>query len=112
VGFAQCLRYELKPRGISVACFCPGEVETPGLANEHKTLHPASAALKNIGGTMPVELAVRGLVNGIRRDKFLIMPGWKTKLTYWMQRLAPVWLWNALTDRIVAKALANGVQRP
>lgn len=46
VGFAQCLRYELKPRGISVACFCPGEVETPGLAAERKTLPPASAALK------------------------------------------------------------------
>ena len=46
VGLAQCLRYELKPRGISVACFCPGEVETPGLAAERKTPHPASAAPK------------------------------------------------------------------
>ena len=34
VGLAQCLRYELKPRGISVACFCPGEVDTPGLAED------------------------------------------------------------------------------
>jgi 3-dehydrosphinganine reductase len=53
VGLAHCLRYELKPRGISVACFCPGEVDTPGLASERKTLHPATAALKHIGGTMP-----------------------------------------------------------
>ena len=70
VGLAQCLRYELKPRGISVACFCPGEVDTPGLAAERKSLHPASAALKKIGGAMPVEAAVRGLVKGIggRRD--------------------------------------------
>ena len=105
VGFAQCLRYELKPRGVSVACFCPGEVETPGLADERKTLHPASAALKRIGGTMPVEAAVRGLVKGIQRDEFMIIPGWKVKFTYWMHRLAPVWLWNAVTDGIVAKAL-------
>ena len=75
VGLAQCLRYELKPRGISVACFCPGEVATPGLAQERKTLHPASAALKKIGGTMPVEAAVRGLVKGIRRDESMIIPG-------------------------------------
>ena len=105
VGLAQCLRYELKPRGISVACFCPGEVETPGLAAERKTLHPASAALKRIGGTMPVEAAVRGLVKGIEHDEAMIIPGWKVKFTYWMHRVTPDRLWNAVTDTIVAKAL-------
>jgi len=107
VGLAQCLRYELKPRGISVACFCPGEVETPGLAGERKSLHPASAALKRIGGTMSSDVAVRGLVHGIRRDQFLIIPGFKVKLTYWMHRLTPTWLWNAVTDRMVARALSE-----
>ena len=92
-------------RGISVACFCPGEVETPGLAGERKSLHPASAALKRIGGTMPVEAAVRGLVDGIRLDRFLIIPGFKVKLTYWMHRLTPTSLWNAITDGMVARAL-------
>jgi hypothetical protein len=48
---------------------------------------------------------VRGLADGIRRDEAMIIPGWKVKFTYWMHRLAPVWLWNAITDRIVAKAL-------
>ncbi len=105
VGLAQCLRYELKPRGISVACFCPGEVDTPGLAAERKTLHPASAALKKIGGSMPVEAAVRGLVKGIEHDEAMIIPGWKVKFTYWMHRITPDRLWNAVTDAIVAKAL-------
>ena len=105
VGLAQCLRYELKPRGISVACFCPGEVETPGLATERKTLHPASAAQKKIGGTMPVEAAVRGLVKGIEHDEAMIIPGWKVKFTYWMHRITPDRLWNAVTDGIVAKAM-------
>lgn len=107
VGLAQCLRYELKPRGISVACFCPGEVETPGLAGERKSLHPASAALKRIGGTMPVEDAVRGLARGIQHDKFLIIPGFKVQLTYWMHRLTPTWLWNLVTDSMVASALSE-----
>lgn len=105
VGFAQCLRYELKSRNISIACFCPGEVETPGLAEERKALPPASAALKKIGGTMPVESAVRGLVQGIRSDEFMIIPGFKVKLTYWMYRITPGWLWNAITDAMVQKAL-------
>jgi 3-dehydrosphinganine reductase len=105
VGLAKCLRYELKPHGISVACFCPGEVETPGLAAERKTLHPASAALKSIGGTMPVEAAVRGLVKGIEHDEAMIIPGWKVKFMYWMYRITPDRLWNGITDDIVAKAL-------
>jgi NAD(P)-dependent dehydrogenase (short-subunit alcohol dehydrogenase family) len=105
VGLAHCLRYELKPRGITVACFCPGEVATPGLAKERSALHPATAALKDIGGTMPVESAVHGLVNGVQRDEFLIIPGLKTRLMYWAHRLAPVGLWNVITDNIVAKAM-------
>jgi 3-dehydrosphinganine reductase len=107
VGLAQCLRYELKARGISVACFCPGEVETPGLAGERKSLHPASAALKRIGGTMSVDAAVRGLVHGIQLDEFLIIPGFGVKLTYWMHRLTPTWLWNVVTDSMVARALSE-----
>ncbi len=107
VGLAQCLRYELKARGIGVACFCPGEVETPGLANERKSLHPASAALKRMGGTMPVSAAVSGLIQGIQQDRFLIIPGFKGKLMYWMHRLTPTWLWNVVTDRMVARALAE-----
>jgi short-subunit dehydrogenase len=107
VGFAQCLHYELKPRGISVACFCPREVETPGLAEERKALPPASAALKKIGGTMPVETAVRVLVNGIRRDEFMIIPGFKVKMTYWLYRLTPTSLWNEFTDSLVSRALGK-----
>ncbi len=110
VGLAHCLRYELKPRGISVACFCPGEVETPGLAGERKSLHPASVALKRIGGTMPVDTrcgapALHPGASG--RDKFLIIPGFKVKITYWMHRLTPTWLWNVITDGMVARALSE-----
>jgi 3-dehydrosphinganine reductase len=105
VGLSQCLRYELKPRGISVACFCPGEVETSGLAEKRKTLHPVSAALKKIGGTISAESAVRGLIEGIRRDDFMIVPGFKVRLACWMHRLLPERLWNAVTDEIVRRAI-------
>jgi short-subunit dehydrogenase len=97
----------MKPRNISIARFCPGDVDTSGLAQERKTLHPASAALKKIGGTMPVDAAVRGLVSGIQRDEFMIIPGLKTKLTYWLFRLTPTSLWNGFTDSLVSRALEN-----
>jgi hypothetical protein len=34
-----------------------------------------------------VESGVRGLVKGIQRDEFMIIPVWKVKATYWMHRL-------------------------
>jgi len=105
VGFAQCLRNEMKPLGIDLACFCPGEVDTPALAAERQSSHPATVALKKIGGTMPIEAAVQGLIDGISSNRFLIIPGLRSKLVYWAVRLTPSWLWNAVADLIVAKAL-------
>jgi hypothetical protein len=38
----------------------------------------------------------------------MINPSWKVKFTYWMHRIAPDRLWNAVTDAIVTKALHGG----
>ena len=111
VGFAQCLRYELKPRGVDVACFCPGEVETPGLADERLVVHPAARALKSIGGTIGADAAARALIRGIERDRFLIVPSLRVRIVHWLFRLTPLPLWNALTDAIVDHALRSGVIR-
>lgn len=105
VGFSQCLRYELKPHGIDVLSFCPGEVMTPALAAERATTPPAARALKYIGGTMNCKDAVRGLLVGISRNQALIIPGWRSKAVYWAARLTPLPLWNLVTDAIVAVAL-------
>lgn len=59
------------------------------------------------GGTMPVEAAVRSLVKGIEHDEAMIIPGLKVKFTYWMRRVTPDRVWNAITDGIVARALRD-----
>ncbi|MFZ3183505.1 MAG: SDR family NAD(P)-dependent oxidoreductase [Pseudomonas sp.] len=105
LGFAQCLRYELKPLGIDVVCFCPGEVATPGLAAEREHTHPATVAMKFIGGTIAAEHAVSALISGIQRGKFLIIPGLRNKLVHWAVRVTPTSLWNVITDAIVARAV-------
>ena len=106
VGFAQCLRYELKPLGIEVACFCPAEVDTPGLAAERASYVPAATtALKRVGGVMPLDRAVGALMRGIEADRFLIVPGVKAKLVHWALRLTPLPLWNLITDTLIALAL-------
>jgi 3-dehydrosphinganine reductase len=106
VGFAQCLRSELKPLGIDVACFCPGEVDTPGLAAERASDVPAATtALKRIGGAMPLDRAAKALIRGIEADQFLIIPGVRAKLVHWALRLTPLPLWNLITDTLIGRAL-------
>jgi len=104
VGFAESLSYELKPLGITVACFCPGEVETPGLASEREHSHPAAMAMKKLGGTISTDVAVRALLDGISNDRFLIIPGVRSKVLYWLKRLVPNPLWNAVARGIATKA--------
>lgn len=111
LGLAECLRYELKPHGVRVACFCPGEVETPALAAERETKPSACGAMKAIGGTMNPEPAVRGLLRGIASGQSLIIPGLRSHLVYMMFRLSPRLLWNGITDAIVAWALARDARR-
>ncbi|HSW15114.1 MAG TPA: SDR family NAD(P)-dependent oxidoreductase [Solimonas sp.] len=111
VGFAQCLRYELKPRGVDIACFCPGEVETPGLADERQFVPAAARALKGIGGTIAAEDAAQALIRGIERDQFLIVPALRVRIVHWLFRLTPLPLWNAITDAIVARALRAEASR-
>ena len=106
VGFAQCLRSELKPLDIEVACFCPGEVDTPGLAAERASYVPAATtALKGIGGVMPLDRAARDLIRGIESGQFLIIPGVKAKLVHCALRLTPLPLWNLITDTLIRRAL-------
>ena len=110
LGFGECLRYELKPLGIDVAVVCPGEVETPMIQAERHIIHPATRAMKEPGGTISVEQAASELISGIRRGKAIIVLGGTSRITFWLRRLLPPSVWNAVTDRIVAKAL-NGMKK-
>lgn len=89
MGFAEVLRYELARFGIQVSLFCPSEVETPMLASERATIPKETRALKDFGGVLSVEVAARKLIRGIEKGQFLIVPGIRTKILYWLRRLVP-----------------------
>ncbi|MES2153381.1 MAG: SDR family NAD(P)-dependent oxidoreductase [Pseudomonadota bacterium] len=105
LGFAECLRYELKPLGIEVQICCPGEVETPMVAAERLIIHPATRALKDAGGSIGIDQAVRELIDGMARGKAIFVLGGKARLTFWLRRLVPPSLWYWITDQIVRKAM-------
>ena len=103
VGLAECLRSELLNHNIRVSVFCPPEVDTPLLAVEKADLPPPTRILKNLAGTLTADSAARVLVNGIEKNKFMIIPGFRAKLFYWLKRLTPGPFFWGLPDFIVKK---------
>ena len=100
VGFAECLRSELKRYGISVTLVCPPEVDTPFLANE-STIPCEARALKNFAGTLQSGPVAKAIVKGISKKKFLVIPGILANLLFLNHRLTNGWATRITSDLIV-----------
>lgn len=91
IGLADVLRMELsKQEGIDIAVVCPPEVETPLVFEERKTGSQITKQLKQIGGSLPVDVAVDEILKGIRGDEFFIIPGKQARKLYHLTRLLPM----------------------
>lgn len=112
VGLGRVLRLECKPRGIDVSLICPPEVDTPMVVEESRTMHPVSRKLKDIGGTLSIEEAMRGIFAGLDAGRSVIIPGFKAKLTYLCSRYLPDFVMNAIVDRVVRSELRKMGRNP
>lgn len=108
MGFAEVLRYELARFGVQVSLFCPSEVDTPMLESEKPTIPKETRALKDFGGVLPVEVAAAKLIQGIEKGRFLIIPGVRTKILYWMRRLVPGPIYRFSADLTAMLGAARG----
>jgi 3-dehydrosphinganine reductase len=89
LGMAEALRQELYSAGIGVTVVCPPEVDTPMVEQEAEHILPQTRLLKDLGGTLQVGTVTRATVNGIARNRRLVIPGLMGKLTYLQFRLMP-----------------------
>ena len=89
VGLAEVLRMELRSQKIAVAVVCPPEVDTPFVTDERKNGSPITAALKQLGGSMPVEKACKEIYQGIFSKDFLIIPGTQARILTKLSRVLP-----------------------
>lgn len=107
VGLGRVLRLELRPRDIAVSIICPPEVDTPMVVEEARTMHPVSRALKDFGGSLSLEEAMKGILAGLDAGRHVIIPGFKAKLTYFCNRYLPDFIMNGVVDNIVRSVLAR-----
>jgi 3-dehydrosphinganine reductase len=89
IGFSEALRSELKRYGITVSVLCPPDTDTPLLQEEHKTKPEETKALTARTKLMQPDDVAQALINGMKRNRFLIIPGFEGKFTFMMKRLFP-----------------------
>ncbi len=101
VGFAECLRSELKPLGIPVTLVCPAEVDTPFVPREAETIPPEARAVKSFCGRIRPDRVARAIVKGVSKKRFLMIPGILTNIIYVNHRLTGGLATRFTTDLIV-----------
>jgi 3-dehydrosphinganine reductase len=105
-GFTDILRSELKPLGIRVSIVFPPDTQTPQLEYDNATKPPETKALTDTGSIISPEEVAQSIINGILKNKYIILPGFEGKLLYW----ASGWLGSVvypIMDMLIRNAQKN-----
>lgn len=89
IGMAGALRQELYSSGVGVSVLCPPEVDTPMVTKEAGHILPETRFVKDIGGLLSTSTVTKATIKGINKNQFIIVPGFKGKLSYMLARYVP-----------------------
>ncbi|PKN52114.1 MAG: short-chain dehydrogenase [Deltaproteobacteria bacterium HGW-Deltaproteobacteria-13] len=89
VGLTESLRYEMNPLGVSVHLVCPSEFASPMTEHLNDTRTPENKAHTLTIPEYDIDTMVRDTIKGIKKGKFLIVPGKFCRLTVWGARHFP-----------------------
>jgi len=102
-GLAECLRGELKLKGVGVSIVYPPDTDTPQLAAENRTKPEETKLITGSAAMWSAEDVAKVIVRGIDKKRFCIAPGWEMTLINIMHSVInPIIQWQF--DRLAAKA--------
>lgn len=101
-GFSHALRAELAPQGVKVHLVLPPEAETPMLEEVRKNRPPETKAAAETIPALAVDKVAETVVAKVLRNRYLIVPGTRTKVLLFAGRVAPA-LERMLLDSLVRK---------
>jgi NAD(P)-dependent dehydrogenase (short-subunit alcohol dehydrogenase family) len=103
VGLSRSLRLEGRAAGIKVNAICPGFIETRIIENAETAGVDSSTARETIPFRfLPVERAVATMLDGVARDREILLFPFEMKLLCWLDRIAP-----SLSGWLVERTLAD-----
>jgi 3-dehydrosphinganine reductase len=83
-GFSDALRSELKPYGIRVSVVFPPDTQTPQLDYEKEFKPFITKQVAGSSKLMTSEAVAKEIIKGIEHNKYLILPGFESKLFYFL----------------------------
>ncbi|MCP5106027.1 MAG: SDR family oxidoreductase [bacterium] len=89
IGYSEALRSEMKGSGVHVSVLCPPDTDTPGYIEENKTKPAETRYISDKAKIRPPQYVAKALLKGIKKNKFLIIPGIDGKFVYCLKRWAP-----------------------
>ncbi|MFN3201368.1 MAG: SDR family NAD(P)-dependent oxidoreductase [Bradymonadia bacterium] len=112
VGFTRALQHEAAASGVQVTLVCPGFIDT-GFFDNARYAGVDRAQLKRRGDppTVPLDVAVQKIVDGVARGRREVIFPWSVKLYRWLDRYAP-WLLSNLYRRALHDHRALLVEQP
>jgi 3-dehydrosphinganine reductase len=109
-GFSDALRSELRSRGIKVSVVFPPDTDTPQLAGETAYKPAVTKELAASASVQSADRVAQEIRKGIQKGHHLIIPGFESKVIYWMNNL-PFRLGYRLMDWVVAQAEKKAGER-
>lgn len=85
LSLAQSLRIELAGSGVHIGVVSPLFVKTPMIDGYNGSTHLIRSR-SPFFDLRPPEFIAPYILNGIARRQFMIFPGWRTRLLYWLSR--------------------------
>lgn len=89
IGLSESIKSEFKRLGIKVSVLCPPDTDTPGLKTENITKPEETKAISANAKVLSSDEVARGLIKGLEKGRFMIIPGFDGKLTFLIKRLFP-----------------------
>jgi 3-dehydrosphinganine reductase len=108
-GFTDILRYEMKPHGITVHLVMPPDTDTPQLASEEPLKPFETKVIVGNGKVMPPEKVAGDILDGVKKNRYLIITGVQAVLIYWLTNLLGP-LQYPVMDLLVADAVKKRKQ--
>ncbi len=101
--FSEALRAEVKWDNIYVSVLFPPDTDTPGYKAELKTLPYETAVISENGKMRAPQFVADALIKGIKKKKFIIIPGLDNKIFFCLKRFAP-WVIDLIMFGSIKKA--------
>lgn len=106
-GLSDVLRAEMKPLGIQVSVVFPPDTQTPQLDFEEPLKPPETKAIAGNAKVLSADHVAESILKGIRKGKYVIIPGLEGKLFYRLVGLLGN-LTYPVMDWLVRKAQTGG----